>query len=483
MPNSYNDAKGLSKVFSIITLIFFGRLYKLEYATDTYQVFNFDSEGIFTQFAMSGRYITAIVGKLVKELNISNEFIYISSYVLAIIFIISSQYKIYKIVKDDISNKVLQILVPILIIINPFSIELFLFIEKGIMIFGILMSIYAVEYFIKYLKEKKKRNILYSAICMFVANCSYQGVVGIFVAMALVYIVKYSKNIKQFIVNNVIAMLIYGVPAIADYFIVKILYSSSRVNGEIIILESIKKIYDNTLEMIKNTYYILPKNFFLLIIIITLLLIYYKIFTEKKYLGLLEVSYIIIGVIISAVIPQLMQSTSSIWFVPRSTYVFASLYGILLLYLILRFKVDKRMIFVISLLSVALLSVQLQKFVKIEKDRYIINKEDYEISIAIKEKVEDYEQTTGNTIKKLAIYTDSSPRYTYDGIFASGDMNIKAYMAEWSTKSILEYYLNRELKQIPKDEKIEKDFLEKNWDEFSGEQIFFYNDVFVLCNY
>ena len=118
-----------------------------------------------------------------------------------------------------------------------------------------------------------------------------------------------------------------------------------------------------------------------------------------------------------------------------------------------------------------------------EKDRYIINKEDYEISIAIKEKVEDYEQTTGNTIKKLAIYTDSSPRYTYDGIFASGDMNIKAYMAEWSTKSILEYYLNRELKQIPKDEKIEKDFLEKNWDEFSGEQIFFYNDVFVLCNY
>ena len=34
---------------------------------------------------------------------------------------------------------------------------------------------------------------------MFLANGSYQGTVGLFVAVTLIYIIKYSKNIKDFI--------------------------------------------------------------------------------------------------------------------------------------------------------------------------------------------------------------------------------------------------------------------------------------------
>ena len=76
---------------------------------------------------------------------------------------------------------------------------------------------------------------------MLLANFSYQGVVGIFVAISIIYILKYSKNIKEFVINNICVALSYGIPAIIDYLLIKICYISSRINGEIILSGSLKK--------------------------------------------------------------------------------------------------------------------------------------------------------------------------------------------------------------------------------------------------
>ena len=245
----------------------------IEYATDTYQVFNFSGDEVFQQFAMSGRFITAIIGYLVKMLNLSENAIYWGSSILAIIFVLLSIYKLYKIIRKDVKNKILRILIPILIVINPFSIELFLYIEKGIMIFGILMSIYAVDNLIKYFETSKKRNIIYSMIFMFFANCSYQGVVGIFVAIAIVYVLKYSKSIKEFFKNNIIIAVIYGVAAVIDYILVKIIYSSGRVSGEIVFAQSVEKIIQETGDMIKTTYSLLPHWAFVLVVCFVLMIL------------------------------------------------------------------------------------------------------------------------------------------------------------------------------------------------------------------
>lgn len=174
--------------YTIVTLIFFGILYKMEYATDTYSVFNFNGQQVYAQFAMSGRFITATVGKFIKTINVSEGAMYIGSYILSIICASFSQYQLYKIVKRDVKSTLLKFLIPTIIIINPFSIELFLFIEKGIMWFGILMCILALENVIKFFeantqeKEKQIKYIhykyaIYALILMFIANCSYQGIV------------------------------------------------------------------------------------------------------------------------------------------------------------------------------------------------------------------------------------------------------------------------------------------------------------------
>ena len=477
----------MKKVFifyTFITLLFFGILIKLEFATDTYAVFNFNKEEVFMQYAMSGRFITGFIFKILKSINISEKIIYTLSYLLAVICAIFSQYFLYKIIETDVKSKALKILIPTLIIINPFSIELFLFIEKGIMWFGVLMCIIAVKSVKDFFETKQKKYIIYATIWMFIANCSYQGVVGIFVAILLVYILKFSRNFQEFLNYNAIVGSIYAIPAIIDYLIAKILFKSSRINGKFNILESIKIILKNAFNMSVKTYEIIPKYVFILLILFTFTVFCSKIWKEKKKLiSTIKFFYIMLGIIFFAIVPQIVQPTNSIWFVPRTTYCFASMYGILVLFIVMNYDVEKFSKNLILIISITFVIFQAQKFIIIEKDRYILNNQDEQITMQIIEQINNYETQTENKIKNVAVYQDEKPNYTYEGIFATGDMNIKCYSTDWSTIEILKYYSKRDFKMTERDKKIEQDFKKQNWDDFNTNQIIFKENTINICNY
>ena len=285
LQNNYNKnvkVKVLKKLFFyfFISVIFFGLLFKIEYATDTYSVFNFDKQAIFNQYAMSGRFISAVVGKIVKTLNLSEQEIYLGSFVLAIACAVLSQYMLYTIIEKNVENIIIRLIIPTLIIINPFSIELFLYIEKGIMWFGILMCIAGVKSIVSFFETNKRKYILFAAILIFIANCSYQGIVGIFVSITLVFILKYSNSIKQFIINNFIVGSVYVVPAVLDFLIMKLIFKTSRINGNVALIESVKKILKYTIEMYIKMYNLLPKYAFILLILFTFTVFCSKIWKE-----------------------------------------------------------------------------------------------------------------------------------------------------------------------------------------------------------
>ena len=470
--------------YFVITIIFFGMLFKLEFATDTYAVFNFDKEEVFMQYAMSGRFITGIIFKILKIINVPEIIMYELSFLLAIACATLSQFILYQIIEKDVKNKWLKTLIPTLIIINPFSIELFLFIEKGIMWFGILMCILAVQQTVKFLETKQKKYTIEALLLMFIANCSYQGVVGIFLSISLVFILKYSKNIKQFIVNNFIVGVIYVIPAFLDLILVKKLYKSSRINGQVLFLNSLKVILQNTKNMYLKMYNLLPKYAFILLILFTFMAFCCKIWKgNKKILNISKFFYIIIGITFVAIVPQIFQPTNLIWFSPRSTYSFASMYGILILYLAMNYELGyiiKNLVLVISFL---LLIIQMQKFITIEKDRYILNKNDKKVTMQIIEQIENYEKQTGNSINQISWYQDEKANYTYDGIFVTSDMNVKCYSSDWSTVEILKYYLKRNIRLAENNEVLADYFKNKNWDEFNIEQVMFDKRLLYLCNY
>ena len=476
--------------FVIVTFLFFGMLINMEFATDTYSVFNFNSKEIFMQYSMSGRFITAYIGKIIKITNISEYTIYIGSWIIAIFCAICSQYLLYKIIEKDVKYKSLKLLIPTLIIINPFSIELFLYIEKGIMWFGILTCILAIDSTILFLKSKydedkpKYRYIIYAMIFMFISNCSYQGIIGIFVSILLVYILKYSKNLKKFIYNNILVGLIYIIPTFINYLILKTLYLESRVNGKIMILDSIKKIVIDTAKMYINMFGILPKYLLIFLILFTFSVFCCKIFKKKeRFLSLLKFFYLIVGITIISIIPQFVQPTESIWIVPRTTYCFASIYGILLLFIAQKFDLKKSEKSLIVIISSMLLLIQFQIFIQIEKDRYLLNKMDEQITMQIIHEIDRYEVQTKNRITEVCFYQDEHPNFTYSGITAIGDVNVKCYANGWSTVAILNYYLKRNLKLVNNNEEIAQNTFNKNWDEFNEEQIGFKHNKLILFNF
>ena len=180
----------------------------------------------------------------------------------------------------------------------------------------------------------------------------------------------------------------------------------------------------------------------------------------------------------------MLQNTSSIWFVPRSTYAFASLLGILILFFMLSYKVNNKYfekIFIVG--SLLFLLTQFYNFQKIAIDHYILNYEDKMVSIQINNIVSEYEKNTGNNVNKISIYRDMYPSYTYKNLFVNRDINIKAYFPEWSIVPSLSYYSNRKFEVIePKDEYIEE-FNKNDWEYFDKYQVKIEDDTLHLCLY
>ena len=127
----------------------------------------------------------------------------------------------------------------IFIIINIFSIELFLFVEKGMMILSILFVILAVEQFINYLQNHKIKNIILSTAFIILNNFTYQGTLALFTLLGSLYIILNSKNIKEFIKNNFIMFSIYGIPTLIS----RIFITTPRIKSTINFTEKIYKFF------------------------------------------------------------------------------------------------------------------------------------------------------------------------------------------------------------------------------------------------
>lgn len=343
----------------------------------------------------------------------------------------------------------------------------------------------AVEQICKFL-EGNKKGLLLAIIFMIISNCCYQGTVGLFVAILLIYIIKYSKNVKDFLKNNIIVALCYGIPAIINFLILKVILTNSRVSGNIILSESITKIAQGMKLLLFNTYGLLPKYFFVAVISILLVFISYKSITQKcnlkeKILFILGGVYITIGSLVVTVAPQILQDTNSIWFVARSSYPMASILGILLLYIFMNFNIKKSEKYIIIMMSVIFLIIQFISFMRYSIDNYIGNYIDKTITLNINSLIEEYEESTGETIDSISIYRDSAMQYAYPGLKSSGDINIKAYSADWCIPGILKLYTNKDFKVVENRQDLKEKFSQKNWDYFDKEQVVFEHNIMHIC--
>lgn len=473
--------------FFLISILFFGIYVKVEYATDTYSIYSSDYIGPLQHFIVSGRFITAGFWYIISILNLSISMGYIASFFIGIISFTLSQYYLYKIIQKELNNKVISAIISIMIILNAFSIELFLFFEKGILALSILLNVLALKYLIKFF-EGRKKYIIYSLIFMILANFSYQGTVALFVALALVFILKYSKNIKDFIYKNVIVAIIYGISASLNYAFVKFIFHNSRTEqGGSNILLSIRKVINSLENTLINSYDILPKYLFIAFLVMTILLVFMRIVMDKKsyksrLYNLFGLVYICAGVVIITILPQLMVGIEYLWLVPRSTYAIASLIGIIYMFMYFNFKIDKKIEMFIILSCLVFILLQFRGFQKISIDHYILNYNDKLVSLQIAEEINKYEIDSGKKISKVAIYKDQDPRYSYKDLIANGDMNVSAYAPDWSLVGVIYVYTGKHLEKIDSSEQIYNQYFKgRDWKYYNSEQLVFIGDTMHIC--
>lgn len=470
-------------LYSLISLLFFGIFSKIEFATDTYCVFAKQASEMISHFLTQGRFVTALVHFVVTSLKLDNTVVYMMSFISSIICLVLSLFILDKIFSKKCNNKIILPIAIILTVLNIFSIELYLFLEKGILILSILCCVIAFYYITKYVDTKKKKFPLLALFFMTIATMCYQGTLALFVALSVLYCLIEFKNFKKLFFEHIVIALCYGIPAVLNYIIV-IVFGNNRVSGTYNFVDSLSKIISGLVYLFKSTFKILPSYIFVFFIIALLIIGLYKSYKNKNYMIISSLCYLGIVVVLTSTFPQFLQSTDNVSFAPRNCFTIASIIGIFLLYISCTCEINSILEKIIVVSCVGYLLIQYTNFQNIARDRYIVNYMDYYYSLLIKDKIERYENENDSYINKVVIYTDDSVEYTYPNVFVSGDTNLKATYPVWARVNYLEYYLNRNLEEVNPSENIyTENFKDKFNKLYNDDQIVIDNDTLHIFVY
>ena len=113
------------------------------------------------------------------------------------------------------------------------------------------------------------------------------------------------------------------------------------------------------------------------------------------------------------------------------------------------------------------------------------NKIDANMGIAIKYKIEEYEEETGNVVTKVGYYRDAKHRdyhYGWDKKYSS--FGQRAFDNYYCIIEALNYYCDRDFERVKMDKEIYNKYFEgKDWQAYSDEQIVFVEDTMYICTY
>ena len=458
--------------FGLVTVVFFGMFFKMNYSVDTYLLFASRNLEYIREYINSGRFITAFLFKVLQLLKFTPEAMYITSFLIGILCTTFAIYILYSVLKKYIKSDAINAVISIALIINPFIIELWLFIEMGIMMLSILACVLAYKHFDEYLRSNQKKDFIISTLYMLLAVFSYQGTIAIFIALSTISILINNKDIKQIEKNTIKSFVCYGLPTILNFIII-ILIGNNRVGIKHDFIQTIKFILVATKEQLFTGYGLYKAEQFVLLYVCALAIaLFYIIKSEEKTKNILKFIYLVFITYIFTVATIIPQNIETVVMFPRNTYAYGSIIGLVFLFLIVcldnkESKVKNKLIIIFILV---LLTIEFIQFTIIGINRYVVNYIDKSIILEINNKIARYEQETGNKITNVAIYNLEKSKKFYDGI--NDNINISAKNEEMSGKALMEFFMHRQLENIEESMEIyNKYFKDNNWDKFNLDQV------------
>ena len=340
-------------IIFLTLLIMFGIFSIDRYALDTYF---YESNGMrynaINPYFYNGRIFMTIFLYILSILNVSFSLGKLLSWLLAFISLYISTILCFNILSKYKKSNIINVLLSICLVANPFIIEYFMFPEyTGIMCLGILftfISIFTIDYYFQ------KSNKIALAFAILAAMCSvmcYQGGISLLFIIPLLFIFKDSKTLKEFLKKLLIVCLVFGIAALTTAILSKIL-GAERLGNNFNFIKSIKEALKGSGILLTTTYQTLPK--YLLIIIAIICSVGTLVTIEKKPKTILFYVLCILSLLIVPVIPHFFAAY--IWLVPRSCLGYGLLAAISILFYLIYNKNNKYVngIYILSMLTIIL---------------------------------------------------------------------------------------------------------------------------------
>lgn len=467
--------------FLTIAFYFVMPFYSQHYCTDDYVIMDKGYYEYGNLALGNGRPLEAIMFFIISNFSIQYYIVYRISLSIAIVLCAICMYVFFKKMYNINQNKgstILLLITTLVIFLNSKTVENMLFVESSTMWFASLMSILAS---FTYVSDKQNKNVI-TLLLLILAVFSYQATLNFFVPLTLILILtknNFKINLKLKDILKVI--LIYIIPFIICYIYVKVLHTygfniDSRISQNINYLNNIMYFTFNVLRSI----------LFFTILTFPVLLYYYIVLLKNKKENNISINIflnIITILLFSIFACTIVIIGNTSYIADRMMFSVGAIPGIIgiIIYLNKDIKINYKPFIIIFLI---LFILQYVDYSILENKNLESTKLNRSTILQIKDIIDQYETTTGKEITMISFYCDDDLNYNFWSGSEMNAFNYPAYYMEWSKIPVMNYYLDKKLIEMKNDNNVyETYFKDKNWDEFSEDQLVLIDNTLHICKF
>ena len=430
----------------ILAILMYINWISMHYASDTYNIMNVGYETYATNWSLKdGRLIMYLITMICAKLNVSIEIYVIGTLLGALLISAGCVIKLKNIIlKNSESNLKKEILITI------------------VMALSLLAFIYSADLIVN---NKGIRNKSIALILAIIGVIAYQGTAGFLIIVTFVFSLLKNKvelkgskeniktNIKQILIDVFIAGACALIGICINMLIVNVIgditgEQQTRVGSITDIFTNLQYIISNFSVILKDNIGLFPTN--LLYIFLSVILIcslVYDIKTKSKnFLTIKEISIIIVSVICGFVVSL---GTLSSFYTGRLHFSIGSMLGFVLICLIMENEDEIfRKIFALILIIYSFISIY--NCIIVTYEHKLVNKYEQEEVQTIENYMKNYESTTNEQVKNIAIYTikGQANKTYFENISRKSVVTYNAVRCDWAAAGVLNFYTRRNLETV-----------------------------------
>lgn len=488
--------KPKNKTILFITILLFSIIFTISSITvshglDSYCTMCNGYKNTAIWFLQNGRIFSYLFYMLFNVIKLPYDSIRVVSVILSNVILTTTIIIMYNQIKNNNHNKLHKILLIgsiFLIYYTPLTPSILILDEAFIINLGILFLTVSSIYILK----KSTKNYLISLLFAILGISCYQGLSAyLFISLFILILSKeeYRNNIKFYIKKTILIISIYGLSFLFNLLIIKIVGMITKKDiskiGELSIIDNLNQIINEFIPKVFKYFYgyINYKYYFIIILLSILIAIIYTIKNKNKLNNILLLLLLILSCAFSSFIPNLFMNSSSNYIESRMTLTVTIVPIIIIIYIIISFKVNKPIFYLLSTITIFILLVSFKSTyqnMNVDKKRF---QTDIEYINNIEKYIKKYEETSGIYIDTIYYARDEFVAYYYH-FGKPTDTNIRIMAIDWALDCAISSKLNREIDFYKiSDEKYNELFIGKEYNHFSEEQLIFDDNILYLLVY